>query len=161
MKHPDQKQEHTRSYYAATVNEVTDYPELTGSHETDVCVVGGGFTGVATALTLAERGYRVAIVEANRIGWGASGRNGGQLINGISGLRKVAKANGDRADDLLWELAWRGHSIVRERIDKYGIQCDFKEGFVEVALKDRQHESNRYFFLLTIVTDRYRGFPPS
>ncbi len=138
MKHPDQKQEHTRSYYAATVNEVTDYPELTGSHETDVCVVGGGFTGVATALTLAERGYRVAIVEANRIGWGASGRNGGQLINGISGLRKVAKANGDRADDLLWDLAWRGHSIVRERIEKYGIQCDFKEGFVEVALKDRQ-----------------------
>jgi gamma-glutamylputrescine oxidase len=138
MTNAHQKQEHTSSYYAATVNEVTDYPELTGSHDTDVCVVGGGFTGVATALTLAERGYRVAIVEANRIGWGASGRNGGQLINGISGLGKVAKANGADVDDLLWELGWRGHSIVRERIEKYGIQCDFKEGFVEVALKERQ-----------------------
>lgn len=62
-----QKQEHTRSYYAATVNEVTAYPTLEGGHAADVCVVGGGFTGVATALTLAERGYVVALVEANRI----------------------------------------------------------------------------------------------
>ncbi|MDE0002952.1 MAG: FAD-dependent oxidoreductase, partial [Rhodospirillaceae bacterium] len=68
-----QKQEHTGSYYAASVNEVTDYPVLTGAVAADVCVVGAGFTGVATALTLAERGYSVALVEANRVGWGASG----------------------------------------------------------------------------------------
>ena len=134
----NQKQEHTGSYYAATVNEVTDFAPLQGSHETDVCVVGGGFTGVATALTLAERGYRVTVLEANRVGWGASGRNGGQLINGISGLGKVAKANGQGAEDMLWDLGWRGNAIVRERIDRYGIACDFKEGFVEVALKERQ-----------------------
>lgn len=138
MKPENQKQEHTGSYYAATVNEVTAYPELAGSLETDVCVVGGGFTGVATALTLAERGYRVVILEANRIGWGASGRNGGQLINGISGLGKVAKANGAGAEDLLWELGWRGNALIRERVEKYGIQCDLKDGFVEVALKERQ-----------------------
>ena len=76
MKAIHQKQEHTNSYYAATVNEVTDYPELEGSISVDVCVVGAGFTGVATALTLAERGNSVALVEANRVGWGASGRNG-------------------------------------------------------------------------------------
>ena len=134
----NQKQEHTGSYYAATVNEVTDYAPLQGSHETDVCVVGGGFTGVATALTLAERGFRVTLLEANRIGWGASGRNGGQLINGISGLGKVAKAQGADAGDMLWDLGWRGNAIVLERIRQYGIACDFKEGFVEVALKDRQ-----------------------
>ena len=72
-----QKQEHTGSYYAATVNDKTDYPVLEGAVSADICVVGAGFTGVSTALTLAERGYSVALVEANRVGWGASGRNGG------------------------------------------------------------------------------------
>ncbi|MDH3790007.1 MAG: FAD-dependent oxidoreductase, partial [Xanthomonadales bacterium] len=68
MKAIHQKQEHTKSYYAATVNEVTNYPVLEGSLSVDVCVVGAGFTGVATALTLAERGFSVALVEANRVG---------------------------------------------------------------------------------------------
>ena len=95
MKKTDQKQEHTNSWYAATVNEVTDYPELQGTESADICVVGGGFSGVSTALTLAERGYSVALVEANRIGWGASGRNGGQLIHGGCGLDKLLKKHGD------------------------------------------------------------------
>ena len=89
MKAINQKQEHAGSYYAATVNEVTDYPVLNGQRSADVCVVGAGFTGVSTALDLAERGYSVALVEANRVGWGASGRNGGHLINGMSGLKKI------------------------------------------------------------------------
>ncbi|MGB5690152.1 MAG: FAD-binding oxidoreductase, partial [Woeseiaceae bacterium] len=77
MRQSNQKQEHTNSYYAASVNEVTNYPILKGARSADICVVGAGFTGVATALTLAERGYSVALVEGNRVGWGASGRNGG------------------------------------------------------------------------------------
>jgi glycine/D-amino acid oxidase-like deaminating enzyme len=132
-----QKQEHTGSYYAATVNEKTSYAELTGSITADVCVVGAGFTGVATALTLAERGYSVALLEANRVGWGASGRNGGQLINGISGLAKVHKQHGDGIADMLWALKWRGNDIIHERVEKYGISCDFKNGFVQTALKSR------------------------
>ena len=95
MKKINQQQEHTSSYYAASVNNPTNYPILAGSHSADICVVGGGFTGVATALTLAERGYSVALVEANRIGWGASGRNGGQLINGISGLDAISEKHGE------------------------------------------------------------------
>ena len=138
MKPSDRKQEHTGSYYAATVNEVTDYPVLQGRESADVCVVGAGFTGIATALTLAERGYTVAVVEANRVGWGASGRNGGQLINGISGLEKILKKHGPGIADLVWQMRWRGHEIIRERIEKYGIDCDLKEGFVEVAVKPRQ-----------------------
>ncbi len=138
MKAENQQQEHTGSYYAASVNEHTSYPQLSDSQEVDVCVVGAGFTGVATALTLAERGFSVALLEANRVGWGASGRNGGQLINGISGSAKVNKANGGNYGDLLWDLGWRGNTIIRERIEKYGIQCDFKEGFVEVAVKPKQ-----------------------
>ena len=109
MLRTDQKQEHTNSYYAASVNEVTDYPALEGSVSTDICVVGGGFSGVSTALTLAERGYSVALVEANRIGWGASGRNGGQLIHGGCGLEKLYKKHGDNIRDLVWgaEVAWQ------------------------------------------------------
>ena len=138
MKAVNQKQEHTNSYYAATVNETTDYSPLAGTEEADVCVVGGGFTGVATALTLAERGYSVAVVEANRVGWGASGRNGGQLINGINGLDKMRKKHGEGIADLLWELKWRGHEIIHERVERYGIDCDLKGGFVEAAVKPRQ-----------------------
>jgi gamma-glutamylputrescine oxidase len=136
----DQEQEHTGSYYAASVNEVTDYPVLEGSKSVDVCVVGAGFTGVATALTLAERGYSVALVEANRIGWGASGRNGGQIINGISGLEKIRKKHGDGIANMLWDMKWRGNDIIYDRVEKYGIQCDIKGGFIEVATKPSQVE---------------------
>lgn len=142
MKLIHQKQEHTASYYAATANEVTDYPILEGNHSTDICVVGGGFTGIATALTLAERGYSVALIEANRIGWGASGRNGGQLLNGIGGLEKIQKKHGNDIADMAWDLRWRGHDIVYDRIEKYSIQCDFKPGYVEVAPRPKDA---RYF----------------
>ena len=134
----DKKQEHTDSYYAATASGVTDYPSLQGSKSADICVVGAGFTGVSTALTLAERGYSVALVEANRVGWGASGRNGGQLINGISGLAKIRKKHGDGIADMLWDMKWRGNDIIYERVEKYGIECDLKGGFIETALKPRQ-----------------------
>jgi glycine/D-amino acid oxidase-like deaminating enzyme len=134
---PPQPQEHTSSWYAATVTERTDYPELEGREEAEVCIVGAGFTGVAAALTLAERGHSVALVEANRVGWGASGRNGGQLINGISGLAKIRERNGPGVADLLWDLRWRGNDIIRERVRKYDIDCDLKDGFVETAVKPR------------------------
>lgn len=135
MKATNQKQEHTRSWYAASVNEVTRYPVLQGSHTADVCVVGAGFTGVATALNLAERGYSVALIEANRVGWGASGRNGGQLINGISGLQKVRKKYGEGIADMLWDLKWRGNTIIHNWVSKYDIACDLKDGFIIAALK--------------------------
>jgi glycine/D-amino acid oxidase-like deaminating enzyme len=142
VKATNQKQEHTGSYYAATVNEITNYPVLEGKKTVDICVVGAGFTGVATALTLAERGYSVALVEANRVGWGASGRNGGQIINGISGLEKIRKKHGASVDELIWDLKWRGNDIIYDRVQKYGIQCDLKSGFLEVAPKASQV---RYF----------------
>ena len=138
MRPQHQKQEHTGSYYAASVNDVTDYPPLEGARTADICVVGAGFTGTATALTLAERGYSVALIEANRVGWGASGRNGGQIINGISGLEKIRKKHGDGISDLLWDIKWRGNDLIRERVEKYNIQCDLKNGFAEVATKPGQ-----------------------
>lgn len=132
----DFAQEHTGSYYAATVNEVTDYPRLKEDIRVDVCVVGGGFTGISTALSLAERSYKVCVLEANRIGWGASGRNGGQMIGGLSGTARLEKKNPAHAD-MIWDMGWRGHEIIRDRVERYDIDCDLKHGYVDVALKER------------------------
>jgi glycine/D-amino acid oxidase-like deaminating enzyme len=140
MRPHQQKQEHAKSYYAATANDPTVYPELTGAVQADVCVVGGGFTGVSAALSLAERGYSVALLEGNRISWGASGRNGGQIISGGLGMAKIAQKHGDGVADMLWDMKWRGVSLIRDRIAKYNIECDLKNGYMEVATKPRQTE---------------------
>ena len=71
-----------RTYYAATANPAPERPTLQGNETCDVCVVGAGFSGLSTALHLAESGLKVIIVEAVSVGFGASGRNGGQVING-------------------------------------------------------------------------------
>jgi glycine/D-amino acid oxidase-like deaminating enzyme len=129
--------QHTTSYYAATANPGSDYPALQGAHETDVCVIGGGFTGISTALHLAERGYRVHVIEANKVGWGASGRNGGQIIGGISGEDRIAARLGAEGERILWDLRWQGHEIIRQRVQTYQIDCDLKWGYLDVAIKPR------------------------
>lgn len=130
-------QPHTDSYYAATVGDHTDFAPLNGEQHADVCVIGAGFTGISTALHLAERGYKVHVVEANKVGWGASGRNGGQMIGGIAGEKNIAKHHGKNVEELFGELRWVGHDIIRQRVQQYGIQCDLKPGYLDVALKPR------------------------
>ena len=132
-----QPQGHTGSYYAASINHETSFAPLQGVKTADVCVIGAGFTGISTALHLAERGYNVHVVESNKVGWGASGRNGGQMIGGISGTEKIAKKYGHDVDDILWEMRWAGHEIIRERVKKYSIDCDLKLGYLDVAIKPR------------------------
>lgn len=131
--------ERTRSYYTASLNEETDYPRLQGRVSVDIAVIGGGFTGVATAVELAERGYKVAIVETHKIGWGATGRNGGQVTGSLSGdeaMRKQMRASlDDEVDDFIWHLRWRGHQIIKSRVEKYGIRCDLKHGHLHAAMK--------------------------
>src|SRR5947209_3313206 len=77
-------QPHAASYYAATANDLTRHPPLEGPFTADVCVIGAGLTGICAALELAERGLSVAVLEASKVGWAASGRNGGQLIGGFA-----------------------------------------------------------------------------
>ena len=129
----------SNSYYTATLNDATAYPTLQGQHSVDVVIIGGGFTGVASAVELAERGLKVAIVEANRIGWGASGRNGGQVTGSLSGdaaMRKQMRARlGDQVDDFIWHLRWRGHQIIEQRVQRYAIACDLKHGHLHAAMK--------------------------
>ncbi|RFP19242.1 MULTISPECIES: FAD-binding oxidoreductase [unclassified Duganella] len=132
--------ERIHSYYNATVNSTTRYPKLEGELRVDVAVIGGGFTGLATALELAEQGKRVALVEAHRIGWGQSGRNGGQVTGSLSGdgaiLRQLTRQAGTEvAEEFIWNLRWRGQDIIRQRIARYGIECDLKYGHLHAAYK--------------------------
>ena len=127
--------EHTNSYYAASKNWQTDYPKLEGDHHCDVAIVGGGFTGVSAALRLIEHGYKVAVVEANRISWGASGRNGGQLIDGfVMDLDKFEKKVGKIGAEIAYQMGIESRDVVLERIKKHSIDCDLKYGFLDVAM---------------------------
>ena len=134
---------HINSYYAATRNDLTEYPLLNGTLSADVCVVGGGFSGVATALTMAERGYSVVLLEANRLGWSASGRNGGQVIAGISGEAEIERQLGAKGKKLLRDIRYRGHDIIKERIAKYNIVCDYKNGWMEAAARPKHMDHLR------------------
>lgn len=110
---------------------------MLGEKVADVCVIGAGFTGISCAIHLAERGYNVHVVEANRVGWGASGRNGGQLIGGIAGERNVARHHGRDVEEIFAVLRWEGHDIIRRHVDRFGIECDLKYGYLDVAIKPR------------------------
>jgi glycine/D-amino acid oxidase-like deaminating enzyme len=125
------------SYYAATRKPVAPFPRLDRRLEVEVAIIGGGFTGVATAVELAERGISVALLEANVIGWGASSRNGGQITGSLSGdkamLKQFGRTLGPKAEDFVWDLRWRGHRIIRNRVERYGIDCDLKFGHMHAA----------------------------
>lgn len=139
LKAPVHTEAHADSYYAASLNFEAGYPELEGSLSVDICVVGGGFSGVATALELAERGYRVAVLEARKIGWGATGRNGGQLIRGIGEEPEQFRHQiGNDGVEAIHQMGFEAVELVRERIQKYDIQCDLKMGYVDAAIKPKQ-----------------------
>lgn len=127
--------EHTRSYYAATRNATADYPRLLGEQRVDVAIVGGGFTGVSAMLHLAERGYKVGLIEANRIGWGASGRNGGQLIDGFVDVSRIEKRFGRAAAEIAGAMGLECRDILVRRVEQYAIDCDLKFGFIYVAIR--------------------------
>ncbi|HYP63682.1 MAG TPA: FAD-binding oxidoreductase [Acidocella sp.] len=130
---------HVNSYYAATAHKQDARPALSGSESADVCVIGGGFTGINAALELAERGVSVIVLEAVRVGFGASGRNGGQIVNGYSrDLDVISARYGESAGQVIGSLADTGGDIIRERVQKYGIQCDLREGMMITALTGKQ-----------------------
>ncbi|HSD69624.1 MAG TPA: FAD-binding oxidoreductase, partial [Woeseiaceae bacterium] len=147
--------DHTASYYAATANRRSDYPRLAGEHRFDVAVVGAGYTGLSAALFLAERGYKVAVVEARRVGWGASGRNGGQLIDGFVETDKIEKRLGARAAEIAWQMGIECRDIVIERIREYSIDCDLKLGYLDLALKPSDMKN----FRSAIEDKRRLGYP--
>ncbi|MGE8186131.1 NAD(P)/FAD-dependent oxidoreductase [Pseudomonas sp. NPDC086278] len=134
--------QHAQSYYAATAHSLTPLPSLAEDLVVDVCVIGGGFTGVNTAIELAQRGLSVVLLEARRIGWGASGRNGGQLIRGIghdvSGLARYVGAEGVQ---YMERAGVDSVELVGKRIREHGIDCDLRWGFCELANTQAQFEA--------------------
>jgi len=138
---------HTTSYYAASANPSPERPPVRGDVEVDVCVVGAGYSGLSTALHLAEKGFEVAIVEGARVGWGASGRNGGQIVNGLNAsLQTIGKRYGHDAATFVAGLVQEGGQIIRDRVATYAIDCDLKDGNVFVGLTDvhlRELEARR------------------
>jgi gamma-glutamylputrescine oxidase len=117
------------SYYAATAVGVRDYPVLDHERQADVCVIGGGFTGLSAALNLAERGLDVVLLEAERIGFGASGRCGGLIGSGQrQDVIKAEEAFGLERSKLLWDLAEEAKQAIRDRVEKHDIACDLQRG---------------------------------
>jgi gamma-glutamylputrescine oxidase len=133
------------SWYEASVVRPPACPVLAERISADVCVVGGGYAGISAALELAERGYRVALLEAQRIGWGASGRNGGQAIVGFGSDGECAIEKQFNRHDArrAWEVSVQGVQLLRERIARYGIDCGFRCGYLSLAVKQRKSDALR------------------
>lgn len=127
------------SYYAASANPAPERPALTGEIAPDVCIVGGGYTGLSAGLELAEKGHSVVLLEGARIGWGASGRNGGQIVNGLNAsLETITARYGKATADFVGTLVKEGNDLIRARVAKYGIRCDLKDGAIFAAFKPRE-----------------------
>jgi gamma-glutamylputrescine oxidase len=126
------------SYYEASVTRPEALPALAGSLRADVCVIGGGLAGLSAALELAGRGYAVVLLEARRIGWGASGRNGGQAIVGFASDDAIESQL--PADDArrAWHLTVEALDLLRERIATHHIDCDFVPGYLSLAVNARK-----------------------
>lgn len=135
----DRQGEFPASWYAATAHPIDRFDPLRGETRADVCVVGGGYTGLSAALHLAEAGMDVVLVEAHRVGFGASGRNGGQLGSGQrmdqGGLEKLM---GLPEAGKLWQLAEDAKDLVKDLISRHHIDCDLKPGVAETGSNSAQ-----------------------
>jgi gamma-glutamylputrescine oxidase len=124
------------SYYAATANDFIALHPLKGDVIADVCVIGGGFTGLSAALHLAERGYKVVLLEAAQMGWGASGRNGGQINTGLrKSPQDLIAAYGLQRAKALFDFSEEARALIRDRVSRHQIDCDLKAGTMLAASK--------------------------
>jgi len=142
----DQPGQHPASWYAATVNSLPEFPQLAGSTTADVCIVGAGYTGLSAALHLAEAGYKVVLLEAHRVGWGASGRNGGQVGTGLNkDQAELESMFGKQQAKALWELSLEAVQLCKDLIHKHAIQCDLQAGIIHADHRQRFVKSSREF----------------
>ena len=132
--------QHPDSWYAASRNSDISYPSLSEEITTDVCIIGAGFSGLSTALFLAERGTRVVVLEACKVGWGASGRNGGQVVSGYgeNTVAHVTKACGREAGMRARQLGLACNTTLFDVIKRYQIDCDLTMRYTRLAMTTRQ-----------------------
>lgn len=128
---------HPASYYSATLNDDRCYAALEGNTDVDICIVGGGLTGLSAAIHALEKGYKVALIEQCRIGWGASGRNGGQVLGGFGerGQSLIEKKYGEEIGQSVWDMGVECVDIIRGLVAKYAIDCDLTWGYFDAAIK--------------------------
>jgi gamma-glutamylputrescine oxidase len=128
---------HVPSWYAATAVPFPALAPLEGETACDAVVVGGGYTGLSAALELAERGYDAVLLEAERIGWGASGRNGGQIVTGFgASIAALPRTGGVEGAQRLWDMAEEAKRLLAERVARHAIACDLSWGYL-IAAHDR------------------------
>ena len=134
-----QNTSHVESWYAASANQQLSFPPLQGEVSADVCIIGGGYTGLSSAIHLRKAGYSVALLEANKIGWGASGRNGGHVGTGQRADQEtLEKLVGlDRAK-ALWQLGLEAVDTVCDLVSEFQIDCELKTGNLHVASKAKE-----------------------
>lgn len=132
------------SWYAASEPLRPAQPALRGDAVADVCILGAGYTGLTAALALAEAGYHVTVLEAERIGWGASGRNGGQAIVGYGCEQDVLeRLVGEGEARLLFDFSRDGMAMLKRRVERHAIACDWRDGYASVAIRPRQERALR------------------
>lgn len=130
----DRRGQWPESWYAATATPIARFPALKGSVRADVCIVGAGYTGLSAALHLAQRGFKVVVLEAHRVGFGASGRNGGQLGSGQRlDQPDLERMVGPATARTLWDLAEEAKATARQLIDTHKIDCDYRPGIVHAC----------------------------
>ena len=127
------------SYYAATADRSQRHAPLSGAIRCDVAIVGGGLAGRCAALDLRERGLDVVLLEARELGWGASGRNGGQAIHGLAcGQDVIEDQLGLDDSRRIWDMSIEALDLLRERIARHAIECEWRDGFLGVATSARK-----------------------
>lgn len=137
-KSPVHSDQYPASYYFATAKELHQSPRLEEVLDVDVCVVGGGFSGINTAIELAQKGFSVALLEAKRIGWGASGRNGGELIRGIGhDIGQFSNIIGSEGVKAIEQMGFEAVDIVRQRVADHNIDCNLQMGYCDLAIRPR------------------------
>lgn len=142
----DVASEYPDSWYASNVHFPTAYPQLKDQLYCDVCVIGGGFTGLSAAIGLREAGLDVILLDAHRVGWGASGRNGGQLGTGQRVEQDELELQyGQTQAQALWALAQRSKQLVHDLIDRYDIACDYQPGIIHADHKARYTASTERY----------------
>jgi gamma-glutamylputrescine oxidase len=127
------------SYYAATAPRLRSHPSLQSNVECDVAVVGGGLAGLSAAIELADRGYSVTLLEARQLGWGASGRNGGQAIAGLACDHSVIEEQlGLASARDVWQMTLEAIALIGQRRQRFGIECDWRDGYMSLAVSERK-----------------------
>ena len=134
----DQQGEYPASWYASVTDKLDKFPAVTGDIKCDVCIVGGGFTGLSSALHLAQKGYNVVLLEAQRIGFGASGRNGGQAGTGQRvDQDELEGMVGKETARELWKISLEAVDMVRELSKSRHVECHFHSGIIHADHRKR------------------------